>query len=155
MLIETFQIDLVKKEVVINGEKLLLLKEPKDSPTGETGGRDVYIGSHFVVKDARSNWEYHREFKPEDQKHFAPVLFVSLDRTWYIQERVDCERHAEFTDEDWNKIQELMRKYNLSDMTIVEGGKHPLNYDGSPDRMWAHNWTVNRQGTPVIFDYVF
>jgi hypothetical protein len=126
--------------VKINGKELSLLREDDDasSPTGEAGcTRHTYIGDEYVVKFGEIG-EALLYIENKDQKHFAKVVYVSVDRNWLVMERINCVPNASITPEDWLLIDGLARKYDLGDI-----GSGP------------HNWTVDIHGIPIIYDYDF
>src|SRR5689334_6149927 len=87
--------------------------------TSPTGGHDgvnktVFFFDKYVVKfDGGYCGEAKKFIEEDDRKHFAKVVYVSLDKRWYVQERVDCEPNAAVTRDQAEFARRLGWKYNV------------------------------------------
>jgi hypothetical protein len=142
--------------VTVNGQEFALIDryEGVRSPTGTFGcTRWVYIGDDFVVKIKGKNTSYDAMgdvklfIAPEDQKHFALIVYVDINKQWFVQERVNCVPNIEPSDEDRSLLRTLQQKYGIADLA----GLDQAGLFGGD----LHNWTVDINGTPIIYDYDF
>lgn len=134
-----------------------------ESPTGESGSvKHVYATDHFVIKSRKEfrtgrcqvMGEVRFECEPEDQKHFAKVIYASIDRNWYVQERVSCVPCAPATKEQAVFVRALGDKYDINDISSsYDEGRGPFSNDPWCYHHPTHNWTIDLNGTPIIFDY--
>jgi hypothetical protein len=135
--------------ITINGEEAIRLTSPKNSPTGESGGvRSVYLTSEYVYKYG-SVAEAQLFIEEQDRKYFAPVILADINRTWVVQKRIDCIPNLA-TPEHWEEIQAIRDKYNIDDVSYKDDGTW-----GTLVERNTHNWIVDKNGIPVIFDYQF
>jgi len=136
--------------VTVDGKRAKRVRFGKRSPTGNHGGysKIVFFTDTHVIKFGQMG-EAYLEIQEEDRKHFAEVVYVSIDRLWYVQKKVDCEQNAEVTLGQLDLVESLGHKYGFGDLGTIDSARyvHGTNY------LMGLNWTVDRNGIPVIFDY--
>lgn len=133
----------------IRGKKV----KDKDTPTGGHSGinKFVFVFANHVVKFPRYGGlgEVRREYAEADKKHFAEVVYASLDKRWYVQKRIECVPNARVTDENFKVIRAILQKYNINDVSTTNA-----RYYGAGESITiGHNWTVDINGNEVIYDY--
>lgn len=132
---------------IINGERAKPVRSPDDSPTGESGGcREVYITSEFVFKYDGID-EATLDIDEEDRKHFAMVVLADIERNWVIMERVNCVPRM-CSREEFAVVAGVCRKYGINDIAWTD-----TFWGHGENKRNTHNWIVDNNGIPVIFDY--
>lgn len=135
-------------KIVVNGQQAVQVTS-ENSPAGETGStRKVFITDNFVIK-LGSIGDAKLFIHEEDRQNFALVRLADIHKKWLIQDRVDCIPYAPLNDEQKNTMLRLRDKYDLSDVCVVPAGR----YNEPANQEWAHNWTPDIHGVPVIYDY--
>ena len=153
------------EKIFINGEEAWPLHDSYESPTGESGrSRLVYMTSTHVFKKGGIG-EAFLNIDEEDQKHFAKVTLVDIKRNWLVMERLNC-KPTMCTAEQYEVVRNLCEKYNIYDVSWTDGvwGVDGMTRSDIPDSdeeysedfghpRNTHNWIVDNNGVPVIFDY--
>jgi hypothetical protein len=141
----------IPRTVTLNGKRAKRVRFGKRSPTGDHGGYSktaVFFTDDYVIKFGQIN-EASIEFDKKDRKHFAEVVYADINKQWYVQKRVDCVPNAEVTEKQYDLVQRLGRKYKIWDLHTQTSGK----YVRGTNYLMGLNWTVDKNGIPVIFDY--
>jgi hypothetical protein len=129
------------REVILNGE-LCERIDDSNSPTGHRGWtRSVFMHDDYIVKIG-SIGEAFMMIEEKDRGNFAEVVLVDINKRWIVQKRVNVADWYEL-DERWSKVLNLARQYDIGDVAYKR-------YEGEKV---THNWTVDTNGNPVIFDY--
>ena len=139
----SYDFTLSKRQVIVNGHHA---KHYKSSC------RDLYIYKNIIIK-IEDKWSYDhmcqcrnevslwKKIKVEDRKHFASILAYHIERShnktsWIAQQRC-IPRKGRTSKKHRDTIYKIAEKYNLKDLEFFPP--------------W--NWTVTKEGIPVIFDY--
>lgn len=129
------------REVFLNGE-LCEHVDDSNSPTGHSGfTRSVFMHDKYIVK-VGSIGEAYMMIDEKDRDSFAKVVLVDINRRWIVQERIDVAEWYEL-DERWGKVLSLAQQYDIGDVA----------YKWYYGEKVSHNWTVDVNGNPIIFDY--
>jgi len=136
-------------KVMWNGKKGVRVTQG-NSPTGGHAGinKDVYFFDDYVVKFGALS-EVKKFINAEDRKHFAEVVYASLDKKWYVQKRVQCIPNAEINDDQFSKILHIACKYDIYDISTLRAS----SYGSTSNHQIGHNWTLDIEGNEVIYDY--
>lgn len=132
--------------VVLNGEKLKHVNDG-NSPTGVSGKiRYVFVSEDYVVKIG-SIGESKVDIALEDKAFFAETVLVDIEAHWLVQKRIKCVPNAGASEADWQQILGIIQKYDIGDVCFR------YDEDFSEGTKVCHNWIVDINGQPVIFDY--
>lgn len=130
-------------DFVIDGVECELMSD-SNSPThvsGMTG--QCYLHPDYIIKVSDSlnpRGEIALDIEPHDQKYFAMTIFVSLDRSFLVQERIEFANYL-VTKRHEEKLLSLVNKYCIGDV--------------SPYKNSLFNCGIDTDGIPRIYDYEF
>lgn len=131
--------------VYLNGQRGTAVVNSASSPTGAAGSvRSVFVFDKYIVK-VGSIGEAYLDIKPWDEHFFAKVVLVDVNKQWLIQERINCVPNQRADEDDWESVMEMAQKYDIGDVCF--------QYNTLGEERKAHNWTVDINGQPIIFDY--
>ena len=147
-----FNIDIIKKRVLLNGKEL-----NKKKIYWANHCREIFLSQDYVVKavlDSNDTSSFNQnilEFRKwkrisknkADSIYFAPVVYCDKMGLFLVQKRFYFTSHRR-TEEIRDKIKYLCSKYDVGDVPNYEnrnwamiGKNHPLIYDYGSDEYWS------------------